>query len=547
MMDKDLDIILTNLGRDADSERVRDQALRERRAGADFPADGGDFFGTVAGLRVTAGILGFRGGIAAALGNHVEFCKSFRMTSIEKEGEGGLDDIIRQYKYTFIRSVENIEKLHEDYSVVLDTRTIEKTVKKEYDLHFEGFEEKNKVNFLALVETYIELREFNSLVKKEWRELAKSIGVINLTSSGKPLYQALNSVLEAALKFCDETDEFLAYIGRILGIPADHFDLLKSEVQRHTAYHGEFSYDYNDLFDLSRYGTDHSKDRGEVPVDSAPATGDGSSLGKGGPGDGTTVPEEGESFPGHAGGAMRSEPYSSSFTVKGTRPWNTREPYIIRLNEEKLGRDGEDLLRSFYFLQEGLEEKILEGELKRSMLRFMRDSALNIRESYGEYVLKAVFTRIQGIVDFFGAADMLSLFVYHLGPYPVYMAVLEGFTAEGTGYCFKYGTGNRVVRFMPQEFIKQKVLEWFENNVNVFDLPYDSIQEYENIRKMVSKKYYAEVDENTRKLDGIIESKNLRAEKGFDRAEYFRAQWKEWFGAANIIVYNRFIEKTIFK
>jgi hypothetical protein len=235
-----------------------------------------------------------------------------------------------------------------------------------------------------------------------------------------------------------------------------------------------------------------------------------------------------------------------SFTVRGTRSWNTREPYIIKLNMERLQKDVDDLTDSFYFLQAGMDEKVLEGEIKRSILRVLRDN-MNIYDSYSEFVLKSVFTRINGITEFFGARDMLSLFMYHLGPLTAYLATVDAFTAAGTGYCFKYGAGKRVTRFMPQEFIKQKVLEWYENNVNVFDLPYDSIQEYENVRKLVTKRYYAAVDENSAKLDALIEAKNLKATPRFDRAEFFRTLHRDWFGADNIIVYNRFVEKTIFK
>ncbi len=530
-MDKDLDAILANIGGDADSEKSREQALRNGKNTAEL----------------TPGILAFREGAAAAIGNHTEFCKNFRMISIEKEGEGELDDIIRQYKYTFIRSIENIEKLYGDYSIVLDARAVDKTARKEYSRYFEGFEERNRLNFVALVETFLVLREFNSLVRKEWLDLDRSIGVINLSSKGTPLFQSLNSVLEGALRFCGETDEFLAFLGRILKILPDHFDFLKSEAPHQAAYHEDFSYDYSELFNPGPYGEAPPKDGAEASGRFASSSGTESVPEAAAIEGAVAAPGENGPSSKRDGETLKDEHCPTSFTVRGTRPWNTREPYIIRLNTEKLTRDGEDLLRSFYFIRTGMEEKNLEGELKRSMLRFMRDGERNIHESYSEFVLKAISTVIQGIVDFFSAADIHPLFSYHLGPYPVYMAVLEGFLTGGTGYCFKYGAGNRVTRFMPQEFIKQQVLEWFEHNVHVFDLPFDSIQEYETIRRMVSKKYFSEVDEKNRKLDELIESKNLMAEMGFDRTEFYRARWKEWFGPANIIVYNRFIEKTIFK
>jgi len=155
--------------------------------------------------------------------------------------------------------------------------------------------------------------------------------------------------------------------------------------------------------------------------------------------------------------------------------------------------------------------------------------------------------KVQEIVSFFGAEDVLTLFAYHLGPHTVYQVIADAFASDGIGYCYKYASGNRILRHFPSEFVKGKVLEWFEHNVNAFDLPFDGIQEYENIRKMVSKKYFASVDESYNKLDKlIVQSKDARDPK-FDKQALFKSKWKEWFGASNIIVYNRFLEKTIFK
>ncbi len=549
MIDKDLDNVLANLG--GESEKERDAALknRSREEAPDLDLQGaGSFVDRIRHYRMTEGILLFKGGVLQAIQEHRDHCVSFRKTSVDKEGEAGVEEMLRQYKYTYIRSVENIEKLYEDYYRVLNPATIEKSAKKDYDLYFAGFEEKNKVQFLALREMYIELREFNSLVRKEWRDLSESIGVINLLPAGKHLYQTLNSVIEAALRFCSSTDDFLNFIGHVLAIPEGHFDLLKSEIHANTAYHEELSYEFADLFDRSG---------GEAvtagPGEDVPGVGDilskgGITSGKGDPQ--SAVPKD-DAAPPVIDEILRQharEPkyVPPSFTVRGTRSWNTREPYIIKLNMEKLQKDVDDLTDSFYFLQAGMDEKVLEGEIKRSILRVLRDN-MNIYDSYSEFVLKSVFTRINGITEFFGARDMLSLFMYHLGPLTAYLATVDAFTAAGAGYCFKYGAGKRVTRFMPQEFIKQKVLEWYENNVNVFDLPYDSIQEYENVRKLVTKRYYAAVDENSAKLDALIEAKNLKATPRFDRAEFFRTLHRDWFGADNIIVYNRFVEKTIFK
>ncbi len=440
--------------------------------------------------------------------------------------------------------------------LVLDPRTLDKNARKDFGRYFEGFEEKNRVDFIALRELFVELREFNSLVKKEWSELSRSIGVINLSSAGKHLYQSLNGIIEPAITFCRATDYFLNYLAHVLAITGNDLDLLKSEVNDRTKYLDYFSYSYGDLFNLERYqdsegpvlhelpGVDEAAESrieqsGTVMVDSAETSGDARESG---------IQEKIESEA-ETGSAEPRVPGSvvPGFTVRGTRSWNTREPYIIRINSERLAREEDDLYSSFYYISEPIDERILEGELKRAMIRFMRDPGLNVYDEYGEFAMKFIFSTISTVADSFEIGEARALFLYHLGPLTMHLITIDAMNSGGVGSCFKYIAGKRAARIIPAEFLKKKVLEWYDNTISVYNLPCDSIQEYETIRKIVTKKYYAAVDENNKKLDLLIEKNGLAADRRFDRNEFFKTRWKEWFGSANIIVYNRFIEKTIFK
>ncbi len=532
MIDKDLDSILSNIDKESDKEKARSSAL-------DSPAPLSDdafleirpLSERLSSLRLSSGAKSFREGLLSKLNGHLEHCKAFRTTNIDAENDANLEHILSQYKYTFIRSIENIEKLCDDYFTVLDRHNIEKKARKEYNSFFEGYEEANKLNYIILREMFIELREFNSLIRKEWRDLAKSIGVINLASGGKQLFSSLNSIVENALVLCNETAEFVLFLAQIIGLPEDRQDLLKSEVYKLSQYVDEMNYAYDAIFNIV------SPETKEPQAAQAPEMKPAEIL-KNKIEDSPTV---------EARAAVPSNEMPVAFTVKGARPWNTREPYVIRLNADRFYKEHEDLLESFYFIQRPVDEKFLEGDIKRSMLVYLRDRSLNIIDAYGEFILKTVFTKIQEIVSFFGAEDMMTLFAYHMGPYTAYQVLADAFASEGTGFCYKYAAGNRVLRHLPSEFVKGKVLEWFEHNVNVFDLPFDGIQEYENIRKMVSKKYFASVDESYKKLDDLVAQSKAAGDPKFDKQALFKRYWKEWFGASNIIVYNRFLEKTIFK
>jgi hypothetical protein len=137
--------------------------------------------------------------------------------------------------------------------------------------------------------------------------------------------------------------------------------------------------------------------------------------------------------------------------------------------------------------------------------------------------------------------------IYHLGPSTINKIIVAIFQDTNAGYCFKYLPNNRVGRFIPLEFIKDTVLAWFEENINMYDLPFDSITEFEDIRKLVTKKYFIEVDKNMERLNKYVEERGLSGQPGFNKNEFFKTMWKDWFGSANIILYNRYVDRTIFK
>jgi len=63
----------------------------------------------------------------------------------------------------------------------------------------------------------------------------------------------------------------------------------------------------------------------------------------------------------------------------------------------------------------------------------------------------------------------------------------------------------------------------------------------------VARKYSAEVDKYSRLLDETIARQKLDANPQFNRNDYFKSRFAHWFGVSRIQVYNRFIDKTIFK
>ena len=157
-----------------------------------------------------------------------------------------LRDLSRNY--TFVRYLENIERHFDKYVIDLNRDNLRKKAQKDFPLMFEGYEEENKINFLLLKEMFVHLRNYNTLVKREWIELGKSIGVINFADGGKALFQQLDNIVAESTGYCKQTDIFLHAVAAILSLPADDFDILERDMNNRLVYHDYFNYSLENMY-----------------------------------------------------------------------------------------------------------------------------------------------------------------------------------------------------------------------------------------------------------------------------------------------------------
>ncbi len=244
----------------------------------------------------------------------------------------------------------------------------------------------------------------------------------------------------------------------------------------------------------------------------------------------------------------KEEPITIRFTVKGNRSWNTREPYTINIDSAKLRKNYDDLKISFHFIEKTDSDASSPGKIKIAMLQNIRGGGRNLTDRYKEFIYKTISLQVQEFSKIYGLkGDDLNLFIYHSGVLTFYRILFSSFHRLKIGTCYKRLSGNRIVKHFPDEYIKEMTLNWFEDNINIYNIPYNGIHEYNEAKRIVTSHYHSEVDKYNKKLDEIIIRLKLNLEKKFHREEYFRSKWDEWFGGANILVYNRFIERTIFK
>lgn len=568
----DLEKLLTDLDEQSDYEVSRDQSLKdsERRARrGDSPGPDDDAASSVLTTeqyveQFGEDILFFKSGMTSVLNEHLRFTAEFKKLFSDSQIPRDVDDIIKKYRYTYLKYLENIEDYVTQFERQLSPDALLRESKKDYHKKFQGYEDENRLNFLVLKDIFLRLREFNSLVKKEWSDLAKSIDVINLSSSGRAYFVELSTHCASAVDFCRRTDAFLHFIASVLSIPDDEFDVLDKEILNKIRYHDGFSYQYENLFRSKKEDEQSAMRRHDDALQldaySAPAAAE--------PDEDAAVddrpaemplrrsaPEpEPEDEPAHAGEPGAAAPARSSFTpaveftVKGTRSWNTREPYVIKLNVEALESDYRDLGSSFFYIDRPDSEQSLRGDIKIAMIKYLRDRSQNVVEAYRGFIHHVIRDAAAEAGSFFSlTGERHHLFLYHLGPLTISRVVSALFQARSVGSCYKYVEGNVIKRFMPAEFIRESALIWCEHFVNNRDLPFDRIQEFDELRKMVARKYHSEIERVLGIINKVDTESKLGKKSEAEKLDIFRERWNQWFGPVPMAIYRRFVEKSLLR
>jgi hypothetical protein len=237
--------------------------------------------------------------------------------------------------------------------------------------------------------------------------------------------------------------------------------------------------------------------------------------------------------------------YAGIFTVKGTKSWNMREPYLIRFSHELLKNDMENMQKSFFFVNEPSDADAIKIKIKQEIVTYLRKPAEHVTERYQGFIYGTIVTAEQELARTFNLDNKNEkLFMYHIGPLTLYKYIKDKFNTNRYGYCYKYLPGNKASRFFPDEFIKEIVLNWFDQNINTLDLPFDSIQKYEEIKTIVLDKYHDDLRIFNSRLEQL--NAKLGPDKIISRVKLFQIKGASWFGQLTIEVYRRFMGGTVF-
>ena len=558
----DLDSILNNVDDNSfdyknikDAEKIQQEksATRSDKNTGDTAEIKSGYIFEIKKFKSLEAVRAFQCGYSEYLNGHMLIAQKIKDAMNDMAVPPLVSDIMKKHRYTFQKIVQNVEMYYNDFVTKQNPTALSKKSKADFHIFFTVEEQTvQRINFLSLKELFLRLREFNSKVKKEWNDIKAAFGVFNIVKEGAAYYQQYVQFAVEAMGICEKTDIFSGYLSVIIGIPEEDRDLLEKDIYQKIYFRETMDYSYDSLFvedkkevkeealhidsllDLEE--KEQAETKKEIKKEN-PERLEVKSLTI----DQIKVP----SIITESDAELLKFNLSDYFTLRGKLAWNTREPYVISISAPALDKNKQDLSNTILFIESKDDFLQLSGAIKRAMIKYQRDRNNAIPEKYEEFLFKKITLTLSDVASFFDLADN-KLFIYHIGPFTVWKIMKAVFDSEETGLCLKHLGDNKISRFFPDEFIKLSILKWFETNINIFDLPFDRIQDFNEIKKQITDKYESEKTVNLKKVSIAAAQHFLKTGNKISEFALLSAKAKELFGAMNIPVYQRFVDKSIF-
>ncbi|XDD42586.1 hypothetical protein AB3N58_15050 [Leptospira sp. WS60.C2] len=241
---------------------------------------------------------------------------------------------------------------------------------------------------------------------------------------------------------------------------------------------------------------------------------------------------------------LKKETDTNFIQANGKYTWNSDQHYYFRYELDKYQAE-KNLFKNAISLDShlGADEQVLRSELIRSMTSIEKKSksAENFEIEYQTF-LRQFFSFCENIIvmNMMLPNQFKFVFLFHLGPSHFYMIAKKFLMELNTGYIHARGNdGKKVIRVIPGEYVKKHVIDYWnevilpnigeeKNNLALLKKITEMIEEkYKEISKLAIKNYDA--------LDP-----DIKASK--PREQIFREHMNEWMGAANLIVFKRFVK-----
>jgi len=431
------------------------------------------------------------------------------------------------------------QKRTRDILSFLEEKNIQPESKKEFPTYFPGINtDSARLDFVQFVLTYRYLKDFYLEGTHSWNIIQKSIVDATFTDNDFKVSQLIEYRLNPGLERIKILEALLKRMGFILKLE-DSRNLQTTKAFR-PKFQEEVVYRLSSVFAEDFYAGHYEviypnpSPFPETKITQAPAP----TANKEKMAQEATIKKP---------APTSSKPPDNFLDASGKFSWNSNQHYVIHYDIAKYKQET-DLLKSTINmdLHMGADEQVLRSEMIRSMSSLDRKTK-SPEELEKEYLvfLSQFFEFCQNIVMMhIGIPGNLKwVFFFHIGPSHFYMIAKKFLTEVKTGFWhIKSSDGKKVSRFIPSEYIKKQILGYWSKSllVNVGEEK-NNLALYKKLVEIVEQKY-KEATENAQLLYKAL-PEEIRNSKPIDLV--FREHMSEWMGAANIIVYKRFVRNQI--
>lgn len=458
---------------------------------------------------------------------------------------GNISESIKRELIPFRKEIDtNITsstQMARDLILELDEKHMLPQAKKEIAIYFrDGIVDMHRLDFVIFHKTFESLRKFFTHSKDAWTNIQYTVLSANLTDENFKSEAILQYRVIPVIEKLDALKIFLERMSVILSIEDPH--LMFKARTTFPQYSENTEYKLSAVF---AEGLQKSLEDDLIPVfDIEGISGeDSKSNQKNSPSQ--TKPLNG-STP-----TKSQEPKKPSgnnvLNTAGKLPWNSNQHYYFRYEPKKYEEE-RGYFQSVINLDThlGADEKVLRAEVIRSMT----STQMKLKspgELEGEYMifLDHFFDFCRNILLMgMGIPDVLkTLFFYHIGPAHFYMIVRKFLQEANTGYLHvRSSDGKKVSKFLPAEIIKKQIIAFWLREImpNLGD-ERNNLAALRKIIEIVDAKYKEVSLHAIQEYDRL--PPDIKASK--PRVQIFREKMNTWMGAANIIVFKRFLKTAI--
>lgn len=444
---------------------------------------------------------------------------------------------ILSFRKNLDQELDKSQKKIKEIIFNLDEKHMYAQVRKEYSRYFShNLDESSRDDFIQFHLIFEMLRYFYIESKEGWVFIREAVSSAKFSDSDFQTNVLLNYRILPALERLNQLEIFLKRMSFILQI--DNPNYLTEYKPTKPKFRDRITYRLSTVFDENLYGKPASvepEDSGIVYKADEVAQKENEEPNQ----NRETANQKSK---------LKEDATSNYIQAYGKYTWNSDQHYFFRYEQDKYLAE-KALFNSAISmdLHLGADEQVLRAELIRSMTSTEKKnkSGEDFEVEYQNF-LKQFFLFCENIILMNMAIpnQVKYVFLFHLGPSHFYMIAKKFLMEVNTGYIHARGTdGKKVIRVIPGEYVKKHVIDYWNQTIlpNVGEEK-NNLALLKKLTEMIDEKYKEISKLTIQKYDELDEEiKNSKP-----RDLIFREHMNEWMGAANIIIFKRFVKNKSF-